>query len=162
MMTISIVIVINTFVSVRWIQFIFLWILILFSYFLERNSPDILAQLEINMDDSINSGNFSVTVYLRLIQNHSITHMYLLAVYVKEELRLHGTCLWKFLQILTYGFNSLYLTQFLTSFSSFNHPLYLYAWFLILFHLTEMMFSWSTHLLMFLLLETLMSFIRTS
>ena len=93
------------------------------------------------MDDSINSGNFSVTVYLRLIQNHSITHMYLLAVYVKEELRLHGTCLLKTLQILTYGFNGLYLTQFLTSFSSFNHPLYLYAWFLILFHLTEMMFS---------------------
>ena len=56
----------------------------------------------------------------------------------------------------------LYLAQFLTSFSSINHLLCLYAWFLILFHLTEMMFSWSTHLLMFLLLETLMSFIRTS
>ena len=75
---------------------------------------------------------------------------------------LHGTYLWKTLQILTYAFNSLYLMQFFTSFSSINHPLYLYAWILILFHLTEMMLSWSTHLLMFLLLETLMSFRRTS
>ena len=104
-------------------------ILTLVSYFLEWNSPDILALCEINLD---NSGNFSVTVYLRLIRNHSITHMYLLAFYVKEELCLLGTCLWKTQQILTYGFNGLYLTQFLTS-SSINHLyllylIYLFTW----------------------------------
>ena len=38
------------------------------------------------MDDSIDSGNFSVRGYLPLIQNDSITHMHGLAVYVKEEL----------------------------------------------------------------------------
>ena len=32
---------------------------------LESNSPDILALCETNMDESIDSGNFSVTGYLR-------------------------------------------------------------------------------------------------
>ena len=35
--------------------------------FLESNSPDILALCETNLDDSIDSGNFSVTGYLPLI-----------------------------------------------------------------------------------------------
>ena len=39
-----------------------------------------------NLDDSIDSGNFSVTSYLPLTQKDSITHMYGLAVYVKEGL----------------------------------------------------------------------------
>ena len=34
--------------------------------FLESNSPDILALCETNMDDSIDSGNFSVRGYLPL------------------------------------------------------------------------------------------------
>ena len=55
-------------------------------YFLELNSPDILALCEINLDDSIDFGNFSVWGYLPLIQKDSITHMYGLAVYVKEGL----------------------------------------------------------------------------
>ena len=38
------------------------------------------------MDDSINSGNFSVRGYLPLIQKDSGTHMHGLAVYVKEGL----------------------------------------------------------------------------
>ena len=38
------------------------------------------------MDDSIDSGNFSVRGYLPLIQQDSITHMHGLAVYVKEGL----------------------------------------------------------------------------
>ena len=37
-----------------------------------------------NLDDSFDSGNFSVRGYLPLIQKYSSTHMYGLAVYVKE------------------------------------------------------------------------------
>ena len=54
--------------------------------FLESNSPDILALCETNLDDSIDSGNFSLRGYLPLIQKDSSTHMYGLAVYVKEGL----------------------------------------------------------------------------
>ena len=55
-------------------------------FFLESNSPDILAVCETNMDDSIDSGNFSMRGYLPLIQKDSSTHMYGLAVYLKEGL----------------------------------------------------------------------------
>ena len=51
--------------------------------FLESNSPDILALCETNLDDSIDSGNFSVRGYLPLIQKDSSTHMHGLIVYVK-------------------------------------------------------------------------------
>ena len=51
--------------------------------FLESNSPDIHALCETNLDDSIDSGNFSVRGYLPLIQKDSSTHMHGLAVYVK-------------------------------------------------------------------------------
>ena len=54
--------------------------------FLESNSPDILALCEANLDDSIDSGNVSVTVYLPLIRKDSSTHMHYLAVYFKEGL----------------------------------------------------------------------------
>ena len=54
--------------------------------FLESNSPDALALCETNLDDSIDSGNFSVRGYLPLIWKHSSTHMHGLAVYVKEGL----------------------------------------------------------------------------
>ena len=54
--------------------------------FLESSSPDILALCETNLDDSIDSGNFSVRGYLPLIRKDSGTHMYGLAVYVKEGL----------------------------------------------------------------------------
>ena len=54
--------------------------------FLESNSPDILALCETNLDDSIDSGNFSVRGYLPLIRKDSSTHMHGLTVYVKEEL----------------------------------------------------------------------------
>ena len=54
--------------------------------FLESNSTDILALCETNLDDSIDSGNFSVRGYLPLIRKDSITHMHGLAVYVKEGL----------------------------------------------------------------------------
>ena len=52
--------------------------------FLESNSPDILALCETNLNDSVDSGNFSVRGYLPLIRKDSITHMHDLAVYVKE------------------------------------------------------------------------------
>ena len=48
--------------------------------FLESNSPDILALCERNLDDSIDSGNFSVRGYLPLIRKDSSTHMHGLMV----------------------------------------------------------------------------------
>ena len=54
--------------------------------FLESNSPDILALCKTNLDDSIDSGNFSVSGYLPLIWKDSTTHMLGLAGYVKEGL----------------------------------------------------------------------------
>ena len=61
--------------------------------FLESNSPDILALCETNLNDSIDSGNFSVRGYLPLIRKDSSTHMHGLAVYVKKAFLLHGTYL---------------------------------------------------------------------
>ena len=57
-----------------------------FESFLESNSPEILALCETNLDDSIDSGNFSLRGYLPLIRKDSSTHMHSLAVYVKEGL----------------------------------------------------------------------------
>ena len=54
--------------------------------FLESNSPAVLAVCETNLDDSIDSGNFSVMGYIPLIQKNSITYMHGLAVYLKEGL----------------------------------------------------------------------------
>ena len=55
-----------------------------FESFLESNSPDILALCETNLNDSIDSGNFSVRGYFPLIRKDSTTYMHGLAVYVKE------------------------------------------------------------------------------
>ena len=57
---------------------------------LELNSPDVFALCETNLDDSVDSGNFYVTVYLSLIRKNSVTHMHGLAVYVKEGLPFAG------------------------------------------------------------------------
>ena len=54
--------------------------------FLESNSPDIVALWETDLDDSIDSGRFSVRSNLPLIRKDSSTHMHGLAVYVKEGL----------------------------------------------------------------------------
>ena len=51
--------------------------------FLESNSPAILSSCETNLDDSIDSGNFSARVYLPLIWKDSITHMHGLVIFVK-------------------------------------------------------------------------------
>ena len=56
--------------------------------FFESNSPDILTLYETNFDDSIDSGNFSMKVYLPLIRKNYITHIHVLVVYVKEGLHL--------------------------------------------------------------------------
>ena len=106
-----------------------------FESFLESNSPDILALCKANLNDSTDSGNFSVRGYLPLIRKDSGTHMHGLAVYVKEglpfarDLSLENSA-------DSYVFDWLYFTQCLTSFSSIDHLLQLCARFLILFHLT--------------------------
>ena len=56
--------------------------------FLESNSPDILALCETNLNDLIDSGNFSVTGYLPLIRKDSSTHKHGLPVYEREGLLL--------------------------------------------------------------------------
>ena len=52
--------------------------------FLESNSPDSLVLCKTNLDDSIDSGNFSLRGYVPLILKDSILHV--LAVYLKERL----------------------------------------------------------------------------
>ena len=54
--------------------------------FLESYSPNIPAPCESNLDDPIDSGNFSVKGYLPSVWKDYITHMHDLAVYVKEGL----------------------------------------------------------------------------
>ena len=54
--------------------------------FLETNSPYILPLSETNLNDSVNSGNFSERVYLPIIWKDSTTHMHGLMVDVKEGL----------------------------------------------------------------------------
>ena len=53
---------------------------------LKSNFLDILALCETNMDNSIDSGNFSMRGCLPLTRKYYITHMHDLAVYVKEGL----------------------------------------------------------------------------
>ena len=61
--------------------------MLIVNFFLESNSPDILALCETNLGDSIDSGNFSVRGCLLLIRkDSSTTHMHGLSVYVKEGL----------------------------------------------------------------------------
>ena len=50
----------------------------------ESNSPDILVLCEINLDDIIDSENFSARRYLPLIRKDSSTDMNGLKVFVKE------------------------------------------------------------------------------
>ena len=133
--------------------------------FLESNCPDILALCETNLDGSVDSGSFSVRGYLSLIRKDSTTHMHGLAVYVKEELPLAR-------DVSLENSEDSYLCFRLALLHSVSYFFFLYrspisfslrfcARFLILFHLTSMRFSRSTHLLMFLSLETLTSIIRT-
>ena len=104
--------------------------------FLESNSPDILALCETNLDDSIDSGNFSVRGYLPLIRKDSSTHMHGLAVYVKEGLPFARDLSLENSADSYLCFRLAFFTQCLTSFSSIDHLLRHYAQFLILFRLT--------------------------
>ena len=104
--------------------------------FLDSNSPDILALCETNLDDSADSGNFSVRGYLPLTRKDTITLTHCLAVYVKEGLTFaHDLS-------LTNSENSYlcFLLALLHSvsyfISSINHLLRHYARFFILFYLT--------------------------
>ena len=54
------------------------------------NSPDILALCETNLDDSIDSGNFSARDYLALIRKDSSSHMHGFPDYVNEGLNYSG------------------------------------------------------------------------
>ena len=121
--------------------------------FLELNSSENIALRETNLDDSVDSRDFSVKGYLSLFQKDSVTNMHGLSVFVKEA--------FPFARALTYVFDWLYFTQCLTSFFLTDHRLRHYTRFLILFHLTQMRFFQSYHLLMYLHLGTLTSITRT-
>ena len=82
--------------------------------------------------------------YLPLIRKDSSTHMHHLAVYVKEGLPFARDLSPENSADSHLLFDWLYFTQCLTSSSSVDH-LRLCARFLILFHLTSMSFSRSTH-----------------
>ena len=103
--------------------------------FFESNSPDILALCETNLDDSINSGNFSVRRYLPLIRKDYITYMHGLAVYVKEGLPLARDLSLENSADPYLHFRLALLHSVSCLFSSNGHLLYLYPRFLILFHL---------------------------
>ena len=79
--------------------------------FLELNSPKMLAVCETNLNDSMDSGNFSVRIYFPLIQKNSVTNMDGLADYMKEGL--------PFAQDLSLA-NSANSYLFLTYFASFS------------------------------------------
>ena len=101
----------------------------LHSNFVECESFLILNLCETNLDNSIDSGNFSVTGYLPLIQKDSITHMHSLAVYVKEGLPFA----W---DLYLENSTDSYLCFRLALLHSVPYFFQLYAWFFILFHLT--------------------------
>ena len=54
-------------------------------FFLEPNSPDIIALYETNLDGSVDFGNFSVRSYIPSFRKDSTAHMHGLAVSVKEH-----------------------------------------------------------------------------
>ena len=104
--------------------------------FHESNSPDILVLCETNLEDSVDSSNFTVRVYLLLIQKDSFTRMHGLAVYVKEGLPFAQD-----ISLENSGDSYLYFRLALLHsvsycFSSIDHLLHLCALFLILFYLT--------------------------
>ena len=120
---------------------------------------DTLVLCETDLDDSIDSGNFSVTGYLSLIWMDSVTYMHGLAVYLKEGLPFAWDLSLKNSTDSYLCFPWLYYTECLFSFSAIDH-LHLYTWFLIVSSNTgEVLFI--THLSMCLSLVTLVSIIKT-
>ena len=89
------------------------------------------------MDESIDSGNFSVMGYLHVIRKDSITHIHGLAVYVKKG---QMTYLSK-TRILNYVINWLSSLSVLLLFPlSIIFFVFMHSFF-ILFHLIKIMFS---------------------
>ena len=126
--------------------------------FLESNSPDIHALCETNLDDLTDSDNFSVRCYLSLICKDSIYYLYAWSLSLKEGRT--SFCMGH-RKLCRFSLFRLVLLHSVSHFSSFDHLLDGFAWLLILFHLTQIRFFPSTHLLMYLSLETLTSIIRT-
>ena len=104
--------------------------------YLELNFPDILTLCETNLDDSIDSSNFSVRGYLPLIRKYSGTHMYGLAVYVKEGLAFALALSLENSADSSLCFRLALLHPVSYFFSFIDHLLQLCARFLILFDLT--------------------------
>ena len=88
-----------------------------------------------NLDDSVDSDNFSVRDYLPLVRKDSSTHMHGLSVYVKEGLPFARDLFLENSADSYLCFRLALFTQCLTFFSSIDH-LHLCARSLILFHLT--------------------------
>ena len=110
-------------------------------YFLESNSTEILALCEKNLDDTTDSGNFSMRGYLSLIRKDSVTHMHGLAIYVKEGLPFAWDLFLENSADSDFVFDWLYLLECFPSFSTIDHLCHLYVRFLIPFRLTYMRFS---------------------
>ena len=104
--------------------------------FLESNSPDILVLHETNLDDSIDSDNFSVRGYLPLIRKDSSTHMHGLVVYVKEGLPFARDVSLENSSDSYLCFRLVLLRSVSYFFFSIDQILHLCARFLILFHVT--------------------------
>ena len=104
--------------------------------FLESNSRGILALCETNLDDSIDSGSFSVRGYLPLIRKDCSTYMHGLAVYVKEGLPFAQDISLENSADSDLCFQLALPHSVSYFFSSIDHLLHLCAWFLIVFHLT--------------------------
>ena len=104
--------------------------------FFESNSPNILALCETRLDDSTDSGNFSVRGYLPLIRKDSITHMHGLAVYLKKGLPFARDLSLENSVNCYLCFDWLYFSQCLIYFSSNDHLLRHYVPFFIVFRLT--------------------------
>ena len=83
-------------------KFCWLWI------FSESNSTDIFALRETNLDNSVDSGNFSVRGYIPLIWKESSTHMYCLCEgRISLCMRLIFRKLCRLLLMFSIGFTSL-------------------------------------------------------
>ena len=122
--------------------------------FLESNSPDTLAQCETNLEDLIYSGNFSVMGYIPLNLKYSLTRLHDLPVYVKEGLAFA----WDLsLKNFSMGFTSL---SDLLLFPQVIGSLSLCMVFYVLSSNIDQVLL-STHLLMWLSLESSTSIIRT-
>ena len=100
--------------------------------FLESNSLYILVLCETKLDDSINSGNISVTGYLLLIRKDFITHAWSCSLCEKRTSFCAGLISRKLCEFLCYR---LALLQSVSS-SFIDDLLCLHARFLIIFHLT--------------------------